>query len=122
MLRQAGKTFDLFLSHDWGIDEQARDNHERVQRLNALLQASGVTTWFDAEQMEGNIVDRMCDGIDRSTLVVICVTKNYIRKVAGQGPRMLATLVQAHTPYHIPAIIPNTVHPDASYSTRWMRR
>merc|ERR1712146_69655 len=37
--------------------------------------------------MGGDINAAMTDGIDRSTVVVIFVTSNYLRKVAGQGPR-----------------------------------
>ena len=35
--------------------------------------------------MHGNIVDRMARGIDDSLVVVVCLTKKYITKVAGLG-------------------------------------
>ena len=79
--------YDLFLSHDWGVDGADRDNHARVRQLNELLRGKGVAAWFDEEQMAGNVVDRMTEGIDRSTCVLVCVTSAYIKKVAGQGPR-----------------------------------
>lgn len=80
-------SFTCFLSHDWGTDERSRSNHSRVGRVAQELQAHGLRPWFDADQMEGDINAAMTDGIDRSTVVVIFVTSNYLRKVAGQGPR-----------------------------------
>ena len=79
-------TFDVFLSHDWGTDEQGRSNHERVAQVNAALKRAGLVTWFDEERMRGDIVKQMTDGIDRSSVVLVFVTRNYIRKVAGEGP------------------------------------
>ena len=76
----------MFLSHDWGTDDQGRPNHERVSRVNAALQAAGLVTWFDEERMHGDIVEQMTDGIDRSSLVLVFVTSNYLKKVAGEGP------------------------------------
>jgi hypothetical protein len=36
--------------------------------------------------LRGDAVTRMTVGIDRSTVVLVFVTRNYIRKVAGDGP------------------------------------
>ena len=43
---------DAFLTHDWGV---TGDNHRNVAKINASLQELGVTTWFDEEQLQGNI-------------------------------------------------------------------
>jgi hypothetical protein len=48
-----------FLSHTWSADEEGRDTHTRVAQLNEFLKRRGVRTWFDAERMEGNIVQKM---------------------------------------------------------------
>ena len=69
-----------------GTDEEGRSNHERVARVNDALKAAGLVTWFDAERMRGDVVAQMTDGIDRSSLVLVFITRNYIRKVAGDGP------------------------------------
>jgi hypothetical protein len=79
--------YDVFLSHDWGTDVQGRNNHERVSKVNAALSAAGLVTWFDEERMRGDVVQQMTDGIDRSSVVLVFVTSNYIRKVAGEGPQ-----------------------------------
>jgi hypothetical protein len=74
-----------FLSHDWGIDALGRNNHERVAIVNEGLKARGIVTWFDAEQMSGDIVDKMCQGIDNTGIVLVFVTSNYMSKVGGDN-------------------------------------
>ncbi len=73
----------MFLSHNWGTDREGRNNHQRVSRLNADLQRAGLVTWFDEERLQGNIIDQIADGIDESACVVVCITRNYIERVAG---------------------------------------
>ena len=85
VLKLAKRT-DCFLSHDWGTDANGRNNHQRVAAVNELLKGHGLVTWFDAEQMEGDIVDRMCEGIDNTDCVVVFVTANYVGKVGGSNP------------------------------------
>jgi hypothetical protein len=50
--------YDVFISHAWDKDDEGRDNNERAKRLNAGLQQFGVKTWFDEEQMQGDVMDR----------------------------------------------------------------
>ena len=76
------ETFDIFLSHNWGLDSLDRDNHARVDRLKEALQNVDVITWFDAEQLHGHISQGMADGIDQSAKVAIFITERYIDKVA----------------------------------------
>ncbi len=42
-------TSDCFLSHNWGEDEQGRDNHARVKKVNDWLKDKFIETWFDEE-------------------------------------------------------------------------
>ena len=83
---EARKTH-VFLSHCWGEDEHGRDNHQRVGKVNAWLQKHKVIPWYDVEQMEGNVMQRMAEGIDNTCIVLVFVTKQYIEKVAGKGPK-----------------------------------
>ena len=71
---------DVFLTHDWGVNQF---NHKRVSKVNAALKQRGITTWFDDEQMEGDIKSKMTSGIDQSRVVVTFITSRYMRKVAG---------------------------------------
>lgn len=79
---------DVFISHDWGTDTIGRDTHARVRALNKRLQASGLHTWFDEEKLVGDssIYQQMAEGIDGSATVLVCVTRNYMRKVTSRDP------------------------------------
>jgi hypothetical protein len=78
---------DVFLTHDWGTEDDGYRNHGRVKKINDLLQAAGLRTWFDEEAMHGNVREQMQRGIDYSTCIVVFITKRYIKKVAGQGDK-----------------------------------
>ena len=82
----ASKTYDCFLTHDWGVDEDGRNNHERVARVCAGLKAAGLRPWFDEERMQGDINQRMVEGIEDSASVVCFVTSRYLQKAWGEGP------------------------------------
>jgi len=77
--------FDVFLSHNWGSDEEGRDNHARVGMINKALKERGLRTWFDEHNMLRNIADDMIRGIDESTATIVFVTSLYMVKVAGKG-------------------------------------
>jgi hypothetical protein len=77
--------YEVFISHAWDKDDEGRDNHERAKRLNASLKRFGMKTWFDEEQMQGDILDCMTRGIKSSAIVLICVTRRYAEKVAGEA-------------------------------------
>eukprot|EP00605_Chrysophyceae_sp_TOSAG23-4_P000684 GSChrysophyteH1.ASY1.ANO1.768.1 assembled CDS len=81
----ANNCTDVFLTHDWGSDEQGRDNHARVSKINSALKARGLKTWFDEDRMEGKVKQQMLDGIDSSAVVIAFVTDRYMGKVAGKG-------------------------------------
>ena len=76
-------TFDAFLTHTWQVDEQSRPNHERVKRIYNQLIAKGLKVWFDEQQMRDDVVQRMIEGIDQSSVIVCCLTTKYIEKVAS---------------------------------------
>jgi len=71
---------DCFLSHNWG---EQNKNHEFVKKVNMELQKRGWKTWFDENQMDGNIRFRMAEGIDNTKCVVVFITKEYRDKVNG---------------------------------------
>mmetsp|Transcript_17067 Transcript_17067/g.25707 ORF Transcript_17067/g.25707 Transcript_17067/m.25707 type:complete len:913 (-) Transcript_17067:126-2864(-) len=79
------KTFDTFLSHNWGKDSHGRDNHERVMALSKALEQREISSWIDEEQMVGNIDDAIAKGIENSKTAIIFITGDYIAKVAGDG-------------------------------------
>ena len=87
LLRELNTKFDVFLTHDWSNDELSRNNHDRVSKVNKWLKENGIICWFDEERMKGNIVQQMCNGIDNASIVIVFITKNYITKIVGRGPK-----------------------------------
>ena len=84
-LAQSDDSTDVFLSHDWETDEEGRNNHERVSVVNDALKQLGYKTWFDSDRMTGDVVDTLCDGIDKTRLVLVFVTQQYAKEVqSGQ--------------------------------------
>lgn len=77
----------FFLSHDWGDDEVGRSNHTRVMSVNNELNRMGLKTWFDQDRMSDDIVNQMADGIEKTKVVLVFVTKRYAAKVNGSNPQ-----------------------------------
>jgi hypothetical protein len=77
--------YDVFITHNWGVDEQGRNNHDRAKLINESLKAHGIVTWFDGDRMHGDLVKKMTNGIDDSALVIVLVTKLYAAKVNGDN-------------------------------------
>jgi WD40 repeat protein len=76
---------DVFLTHDWGIDELGRTNHDRVAAVNKELKSMGFVTWFDSEKMTGEVVYQMVNGIDNAAVVIVFMTQRYMTKVNGSN-------------------------------------
>ena len=75
---------DVFLSRNWGNAELGRDNHQRVSKINKKLKKLDYKTWFDEDDMKGDIINRMADGIGQTQGVIVFITKKYHRKVTGE--------------------------------------
>lgn len=75
---------DVFLSHNWGKD---KSNHSKVVQIATMLRQEGFKVWLDEDHMQSNIIDAMNQGIDRSRLVIVCVTAEYQKKVSGHGSK-----------------------------------
>ena len=71
----------VYLSHTWATDTEGRDTHARMEKLHkALVCSSQVDSWFDNEQMQGDVTDTMCEGIDGCDIVIVCITRAFIDK------------------------------------------
>ena len=78
--------FDVFLSHNWGNDAASRDNHLRVATLARKLRAAGLKPWLDEEQMGGDIINQMSQGIESSKVVCVFITKLCVSAVHPRLP------------------------------------
>jgi hypothetical protein len=71
---------DCFISHNWGQDNK---NHKAVSVINEAIRKRGFTTWFDENEIDGNIRFKMAEGIDNTSCIVVFITKEYRDKVNG---------------------------------------
>ncbi|KAH9155384.1 hypothetical protein AeRB84_002642 [Aphanomyces euteiches] len=116
------KPFDCFLSHDWGKDSDGRENHARVARVFIeFIVNRGIRTWFDEEQMEGNIVKAMAKGIEDSAVVLVFITGRYQDKVNGDNTndncQLEFNMAQCtQTPSHM---LPVLMDPHMKTLTNW---
>lgn len=71
----------VFLTHTWRRDEEGRDNHMRVARINEALKKRGIITWFDSDRMSGTIRSTMTKALYSTCCVLIFITREYEKKV-----------------------------------------
>ena len=76
---------DVFLSHAWGSDAQGRWTHERLGKLTDALKDRGVTAWYNTGQLRNNMMTTACDAIDRASVVVVCLTEQYMKRANGDS-------------------------------------
>ena len=69
---------DVFLSHNWGADGA---NHTIVSAVNKSLMLRGFRTWFDEDQLRGNLREEMTRGIEHTKSALVFVTSEYRNKV-----------------------------------------
>lgn len=55
LLEKNEQATQIFLTHDWGVDELGRSTHARVAHVNTRLKELGVSAWFDEEEMKADI-------------------------------------------------------------------
>jgi hypothetical protein len=65
-------TFDIMISYSH------KDQQICKQLYNEFIQ-NGYRVWIDFDQMHGNIMDAMAQGIERSRTIVICMSEQYRR-------------------------------------------
>ena len=81
---EAHKASDVFLSHEWGWDEEGRNTHDRVSVVNRYLKKAGLITWFDEDrerEMDACMQDtkvRAREGITNTQVVLVFITKRYV--------------------------------------------
>lgn len=77
----AGVGKQIFLSHAWQPDDEGRDTHRRAVALARELRAIGFTVWIDEDEIVNHIDHAIARGIERSSAVVVLVTRRYAEKV-----------------------------------------
>ncbi|CAK9019208.1 Ankyrin-3 (ANK-3) (Ankyrin-G) [Durusdinium trenchii] len=121
-LRRSTRFYDVFLSHDWGIDELDRENHLRVATVRTLLTESGLSTWFDADPLTGNVQQQVTRALEGSRKVVIFITQNYMDNLTMTDPQEQTSydaFVTACTINGTPNMIPVVMEPRMLNTAKW---
>lgn len=113
----------IFFSHDWRIDSQGRNNHIRVHSIVKQIQKYGYSTWFDEEDMNGNIDAAMADGIEHADAVIVCITETYCNKInnASRDSRKRDNCLKEWTYAHArnKLMIPIIMEPQMLDTSKW---
>ena len=113
----------LFFSHDWKLDSMGRNNHKRVHAIVKKIQKYGYTTWFDEEDMTGNIDAAMADGIEQADAVIVCITESYCNKInnASRDTRIRDNCLKEWTYAHARGklMIPLIMEPNMLNTNNW---
>ena len=71
----------LFFSHAWSNDNLNRNNHIRVMKLSKIIKNFGFKIWIDEENIIDDVDFSMVNGIDNSSVIIICLTTEYFNKI-----------------------------------------
>jgi hypothetical protein len=119
----SGKITHVFLTHNWSDDEDGRSNHARVSRINKALQRRGFITWFDEEKMNGQIRQKMTEGIEQTHCVVVCITKIYQDKINAASRKDNCYFEFDYASRHLPdEMIPVVMEPYMISKSVWNGR
>jgi len=59
-LLEFAKATDVYISHEWGYDEDGRSVHDRVRFVNKAMKKAGLVTWFDEDQEKVRVCVCVC--------------------------------------------------------------
>jgi len=82
---KAPPRYDVFLSHNWSDGA-----HDKMIKLNGALMARGVTCFLDQNDFDrwgsgGDLPAQMTQAMDRSSLFLCTINKDYLDKIDGKG-------------------------------------
>lgn len=79
--------YDAYITHNWGLDGEMRNNHQRVSSINRALERRGIRTHFLEEKVDEEelCIEDMSQEISASVTIIAFVTEKYISQVDGEG-------------------------------------
>ncbi|GBG31660.1 Hypothetical Protein FCC1311_078852 [Hondaea fermentalgiana] len=66
----AGAEFDVMISYQW-------DTQAKALLVKKALERRGFSVWMDVDKMHGNILEQMAFAVENSSIVLLCMTKEY---------------------------------------------
>ena len=67
--------YHVFISHNSDLNER---DHKRVKELDERLRGMGYVTRFNDGRETGHTIDKMAEGVQKSLLVLVCVSRSYV--------------------------------------------
>ncbi|XP_075253426.1 uncharacterized protein LOC142345315 isoform X2 [Convolutriloba macropyga] len=84
----------IMISYSWQQAEVARELAERLKKVDG-----GRKVWLDIEKMEGNILERMAEGVEGASVVVCCYSESYKNSQACRSEAEYAFKLNKHIIY-----------------------
>eukprot|EP00931_Biecheleriopsis_adriatica_P046099 TRINITY_DN26454_c0_g1_i1.p1 TRINITY_DN26454_c0_g1~~TRINITY_DN26454_c0_g1_i1.p1 ORF type:complete len:847 (-),score=178.16 TRINITY_DN26454_c0_g1_i1:207-2747(-) len=114
------RSYHCFISHNWGKDTRGRDNHLRVLSIARTLQGKGIKVFLEDWEAHryASADEAMVDGMRRSGVALMFVTKNYIEKIE-EGKIEDDCVAQFNLAKRAPSIIPVVMEPELMKTTKW---
>lgn len=60
----------IMLSYQW-------DYQTEVRQIRDALKRAGVNVWMDIDKMSGNIYEKMSEGVEGASIIIVCMTSKY---------------------------------------------
>jgi hypothetical protein len=71
-----------FLTHAWGSPTDNFENHRRVGKIySELKKRYNMKMWFDQDYIQGNILDKIVEGLNHTKCMLVFLTKQYDIKI-----------------------------------------
>jgi len=77
--------YDVYITYASAKGGAGRQTNDRAMKINDYLRSRGLVTCFDADDIEGDVIEKVCSGIDEAELVLVCISQEYIDKVGGKN-------------------------------------
>ena len=60
----------IMLSYQW-------DYQNEVRQIRDALKRAGLNVWMDIDKMSGNIYEKMSEGVEGASIIIVCMTSKY---------------------------------------------
>ncbi|XP_072045825.1 uncharacterized protein [Amphiura filiformis] len=74
-----GNKYDVMISYAWGAAEDGFPCQRMMVKLKDELKKAGYKVWMDVDYMRDNMDDKMAYAVQRSAVILMCLSKEYQR-------------------------------------------
>ncbi|XP_072019557.1 uncharacterized protein [Amphiura filiformis] len=99
---QSGPSGHVMISYQW-------DSQDRVTAIRDKLIQTGYKVWMDVDKMRGDILDAMADAVEKSDVILICMTERYKDSTSCRSEAKYASKKNKHI---VPLLLEADYDPD----------